>query len=145
MSDAHAHKHSLIPRVVVTVGETQDWLPELVARAKGLKVGNGFDPSTEMYALPCHVPRRARLTPLSGPLITPAAKERVERLVASCAAEGGNIALDGRGVVVPGYPDGNFVGPTILEADTTMECYQCVAAARPRVLTGTGRRSLGRC
>lgn len=35
---------------VVTVGDTQDWLPELIARAKDLKVGNGFDPSTEMYA-----------------------------------------------------------------------------------------------
>lgn len=60
----------------------------------------------------------------SGPLITPAAKERVERLIASCATDGGNIALDGRGVEVPGYPDGNFVGATILEADPTMECYQ---------------------
>mgnify|MGYP001564692305 FL=1 len=29
---------------VVTVGDTQDWLPELIERAKGLKVGNGFDP-----------------------------------------------------------------------------------------------------
>lgn len=34
--------------LVVTVGETQDWLPELVERAKGLKVGNGFDPEVEM-------------------------------------------------------------------------------------------------
>lgn len=93
----------------MTVGDTQDWLPELIERAKELKVGNGFDPSTEI-----------------GPLITPAAKERVERLIASCEKEGGRIALDGRGVTVPGYPDGNFVGATILEADTAMECYQCV-------------------
>lgn len=34
--------------VVVTVGDAQSWLPELIERAKGLKVGNGFDPSTEM-------------------------------------------------------------------------------------------------
>lgn len=34
--------------IVVTVGETQDWLPELVERAKALKVGNGFDPSVDM-------------------------------------------------------------------------------------------------
>lgn len=47
-------------------------------------------------------------------------------MIASCKSEGGNIALDGRGVSVPGYPDGNFVGATILEADTTMECYQYV-------------------
>ncbi|KAK4058383.1 hypothetical protein OIO90_000541 [Microbotryomycetes sp. JL221] len=91
---------------VVTVGETNDWLPELVERAKKLKVGNGFDPETEV-----------------GPLITPQAKERVERLIASCEKQGGKIALDGRGVKVPGYEKGNFVGPTILLADTSMDCY----------------------
>lgn len=93
--------------VLVTVGDTNDWLPDLVERAKGLKVGNGFDPETEV-----------------GPLITPAAKERVEGLITSCEQQGGNILLDGRGVVVPGFERGNFVGPTILEADTSMDCYQ---------------------
>lgn len=66
----------------------------------------------------------------SGPLITPQAKERVERLIASCEKQGGKIALDGRGVKVDGYPDGNFVGPTILLADTSMDCYQCVPSPR---------------
>ena len=93
--------------VLVTVGDTNDWLPDLVERAKGLKVGNGFDPETEV-----------------GPLITPAAKERVERLITSCEEQGGKILLDGRGVKVPGFEHGNFVGPTILEADTSMDCYQ---------------------
>lgn len=85
----------------------------------------------------------------SGPLITPAAKARVERLIASVEKEGGRIALDGRGVSVPGYPDGNFVGATILEADTTMECYQFVLLFLPSVEDGelmtlfclVGRRS----
>jgi len=62
------------------------------------------------------------------------AKERVERLIASCKTEGGNIALDGRGVVVPGYPEGNFVGATILEAETNMECYQCVNTSSSDVM-----------
>ncbi|GAA6063960.1 hypothetical protein JCM10212_004808 [Sporobolomyces blumeae] len=92
---------------LVTIGESNDWIPELVERARGLKVGNGFDPETEV-----------------GPLISPAAKERVESLIQSCADQGGNIALDGRGVKVQGYPKGNFVGPTILEATTDMDCYQ---------------------
>lgn len=35
----------------MTVGDTSAWLPELIERAKGLKVGNGFDPSTEMYVI----------------------------------------------------------------------------------------------
>ncbi|SCV74145.1 BQ2448_6577 [Microbotryum intermedium] len=95
--------------VLVTVGETEDWLPELIERAQKLKVGNGFDPEVDV-----------------GPLITPAAKQRVEGLIESCEKQGGKIALDGRGVKVPGYTNGNFVGPTILLADTSMDCYQCV-------------------
>ena len=63
----------------------------------------------------------------SGPLISPAAKDRVESLIQSCADQGGKIALDGRGVKVDGYPKGNFVGPTILEATTEMDCYQSVS------------------
>ncbi|GAA5869342.1 hypothetical protein JCM16303_000435 [Sporobolomyces ruberrimus] len=92
---------------LVTIGESNDWIPELVQRASQLKVGNGFDPETEV-----------------GPLISPAAKERVEKLIQSCADQGGKISLDGRGVKVEGYPKGNFVGPTILEATTEMDCYQ---------------------
>lgn len=60
---------------------------------------------------------------LSGPLISPAAKERVTGLIASADEEGGTIHLDGRGLQVADYPDGNFVGPTIIEASTKMRCY----------------------
>lgn len=62
----------------------------------------------------------------SGPLITPQAKKRVEELIQSCEDQGGKILLDGRNVKVPGFEEGNFVGPTILEATTDMDCYQCV-------------------
>ena len=34
---------------VVTIGESNDWIPDLVKRASQLKVGNGFDPETEVY------------------------------------------------------------------------------------------------
>ncbi|BGO90123.1 hypothetical protein NBRC10512v2_002170 [Rhodotorula toruloides] len=91
---------------LVAVGESQTWIDGLVERAKKLKVGNGFDPETEV-----------------GPLITPAAKERVESLIQSCADQGGKILLDGRGAKPKGYEKGNFVGPTILEATTDMDCY----------------------
>lgn len=33
---------------LVTVGESQNWIDGLVERAKVLKVGNGFDPETEV-------------------------------------------------------------------------------------------------
>lgn len=49
-----------------------------------------------------------------GPLISPRAKERAEALIASGVAAGARCALDGRGVKVPGYEKGNFVGPTLL-------------------------------
>lgn len=63
----------------------------------------------------------------SGPLISPYAKERVTRLIGSVAEEGGKIHLDGRGLVVPGYEKGNFVGPTVVEGLVTMQGYRCVA------------------
>lgn len=59
-------------------------------------------------------------------MISPAAKEKIERLIGSVATEGGKIHLDGRGVTVPGYEHGNFVGPTIVEGTVEMEAYKCV-------------------
>jgi len=42
------------------------------------------------------------------------AKARVEGLIAQGIEDGGKVVLDGRGVKVPGFEKGNFVGPTIL-------------------------------
>jgi len=80
----------------------------------------------------------------SGPLITPAAKERVEKLIQTCTDQGGKILLDGRGVKVDGYPNGNFVGPTILEATTDMDCYTCVPLVRSRARLERSRHVLTR-
>lgn len=57
-------------------------------------------------------------------MISPAAKARVTGLIDSVDKEGGKIHLDGRQIEVPGYPDGNFVGPTIVEATVDMRCYK---------------------
>ncbi len=70
------------------------------------------------------VPRHFR-----GPLISPHAKRRVESLIGSVEDDGGKIHLDGRKFVVKGYERGNFVGPTVVEAVTTMKAYKY---ARPR-------------
>lgn len=59
----------------------------------------------------------------SGPVISPAAKDRIIGLISSAEPEGGKIHLDGREIKVEAYPDGNFVGPTIIQANTTMKCY----------------------
>lgn len=42
-----------------------------------------------------------------------------------CGAQGAEAVLDGRGVKVPGYESGNFLGPTLLAGvKPHMECYQ---------------------
>lgn len=50
-----------------------------------------------------------------GPLISPAAKARVEHLIGTGVEEGASLILDGRGITVEGYEKGNFVGPTIFD------------------------------
>jgi malonate-semialdehyde dehydrogenase (acetylating) / methylmalonate-semialdehyde dehydrogenase len=72
-------------------------IPDLVAKTKALKVTGGAEPGADL-----------------GPMISPAAKERAENIIAQGIAKGATIALDGRGVVVKGYEKGNFLGPTIL-------------------------------
>ncbi|MXR37394.1 CoA-acylating methylmalonate-semialdehyde dehydrogenase [Craterilacuibacter sinensis] len=96
-----AGQRCMATSVAVLVGEAQQWLDELLSRAQTLKVGAGIN------------------NPDLGPLISPAAKARVENLIAEGVAEGATLRLDGRGVTVSGYPDGNFVGPTVLSDVTT--------------------------
>lgn len=82
--------------VVILVGQARQWVPELVAKARALKVNAGTQPGTDV-----------------GPLISRAARERVEGLIERGIADGATLELDGRNPVVPGYEKGNFVGPTI--------------------------------
>ncbi|KAF9822082.1 hypothetical protein IEO21_00076 [Rhodonia placenta] len=93
--------------VAVLVGNAQSWLPELCERAKKLVVSQGFEKGADL-----------------GPVISPAAKLRITGLIASAEEQGGVVVLDGRGLEVPGYPDGNWVGPTVIEATADMRCYK---------------------
>lgn len=38
--------------VALLVGEAQSWLPELIERAKKLKVNGGFEPGTDLSVYP---------------------------------------------------------------------------------------------
>lgn len=81
---------------------------DLVERAKKLCVNAGHVPGTDV-----------------GPVISPAAKDRILHLIQSGIDEGAECILDGRNINVPGYEKGNFVGPTILKNVTTnMKCYK---------------------
>lgn len=78
----------------------------------------------------------------SGPVISPQAKERIEAAIASVETQGGKILLDGRGCSVAEYPDGNFVGPTIVEVTTDMDAYKWVSISLWSMKLMTGMKSL---
>jgi malonate-semialdehyde dehydrogenase (acetylating)/methylmalonate-semialdehyde dehydrogenase len=60
-----------------------------------------------------------------GPMISPAARDRAVKLIDTGVAQGAKVLLDGRGIKVPGYPNGNWLGPTILaDVTTAMDCYK---------------------
>jgi malonate-semialdehyde dehydrogenase (acetylating) / methylmalonate-semialdehyde dehydrogenase len=82
------------------VSSTKDWVDDIVEQAQRLKVGGGFDPTTEI-----------------GPLISAELMTQVENIIEQ-AKEGVMLSLDGRGIVVDEFPAGNFVGPTVLSKVT---------------------------
>ena len=82
--------------VAVLVGDAQKWVPDLVAKAKSLKMGGGTEKGVDI-----------------GPVISCAAHDRVNSLIENGVADGATLALDGRNPTVPGYEKGNFIGPTV--------------------------------
>ncbi|MGY4492257.1 malonate-semialdehyde dehydrogenase (acetylating)/methylmalonate-semialdehyde dehydrogenase [Pseudomonas sp. TE3610] len=102
-----AGQRCMATSVAVLVGAAKQWLPELKALAQQLKVNAGSEPGTDV-----------------GPLISRQAKQRVLGLIDSGVKEGATLELDGREVKVPGFEQGNFVGPTLFSGVTTdMQIY----------------------
>jgi len=50
-----------------------------------------------------------------GPVISKAAKERIERYITEAEEAGAKVLVDGRGYVVPGKEGGYYVGPTLID------------------------------
>jgi malonate-semialdehyde dehydrogenase (acetylating) / methylmalonate-semialdehyde dehydrogenase len=96
-----AGQRCMATSVTVLVGEAQKWIPDIVAKAKGLKVNAGAEKNTDL-----------------GPVVSRNAKHRILGLVEDGIKEGAKLELDGRGIKVPGYEQGNFIGPTIFSAVT---------------------------
>jgi len=91
----------------IFVGDAKSWIPEIKSRAVGLKVGDGMNPDADL-----------------GPVITKESKERINNLIQSAVDEGAHLILDGRNPKVDGFPNGNFVGPTIIAGvKPHMKCY----------------------
>jgi malonate-semialdehyde dehydrogenase (acetylating) / methylmalonate-semialdehyde dehydrogenase len=96
-----AGQRCMATSVTVLVGEAQKWIPDIVAKAKTLKVNAGVEKNTDF-----------------GPVVSKTAKQRILGLVEDGIREGAKLELDGRAVKVPGYENGNFIGPTIFSAVT---------------------------
>jgi malonate-semialdehyde dehydrogenase (acetylating)/methylmalonate-semialdehyde dehydrogenase len=93
--------------VALFVGEAQEWIPDLVERAKKLTVGPGH------------------MNVDIGPVVSIANKQRIHSLIQAGVDSGAKLLLDGRNPKVPaGFESGNYVGATILDGVTPdMACY----------------------
>lgn len=94
-----AGQRCLAGSLVVGVGESYDPVRERVLdKAASLKVGCGLEEGVDM-----------------GPVISDAHKNRVAGFVEQGERDGARLLLDGRGVRVPGHPNGHWLGPTVFE------------------------------
>ncbi len=78
--------------VLVAIADTEEIIRRLVEGARALVPGRDY-----------------------GPVISRAAKERIEGAITEAEAEGAKVLVDGRGLSVPGLEEGFFVGPTIID------------------------------
>lgn len=92
----------------VFVGESCKWIPDLVEKARKLKVGPGWKPDTDI-----------------GPVISAASKQRILGLIESAKKQGAQVPLDGSNITVNGFENGNFVGATVISGvKPNMDCYK---------------------
>ena len=85
--------------VVLGVGGAYDEIrARMLDRASSMRLGYGLEEGADM-----------------GPVISAPHRTRVLEYVAAGAREGANVALDGREATVAEYPEGHWIGPTILE------------------------------
>jgi malonate-semialdehyde dehydrogenase (acetylating) / methylmalonate-semialdehyde dehydrogenase len=86
--------------VAVFVGESQKWIPDLVAKASKLRVGPGHSADTDI-----------------GPMISPVALQRAKDIIGKSAQQGAKLVLDGRSPknIPAGFEKGNWLGATILD------------------------------
>jgi malonate-semialdehyde dehydrogenase (acetylating)/methylmalonate-semialdehyde dehydrogenase len=92
----------------VAVGPSEDLVAAVAEKARAVRVGSGRDPDSEM-----------------GPVISGAARDRIVGLIGTGQSQGAQLTLDGRDLVVPGFEDGFFVGPTVIDqVSTSMDVYK---------------------
>lgn len=87
-----------LPVIVVQESIADKFTSLLKEKAVNLKVGCAYDPETKL-----------------GPVVSARHRDHICRWIEKGAEEGAKLVLDGRGVRVPGYEKGFFVGPTIFD------------------------------
>ena len=90
-----------LPVIVVQESIADKFVALLKKKAQALKIGCAYDPETQL-----------------GPVVNAKHKESVCNWIQKGIDEGAELVLDGRDVVVPGFENGFFVGPTILDKVT---------------------------
>ena len=94
-----AGQRCLANSLAITVGGASEILAEAMAEAARTRVvTDGLNENSQM-----------------GPVITPDSRSRIERLIDEADKEGARIVVDGRGGVVDGFENGNWVFPTLLD------------------------------
>ena len=94
--------------VAVFVGAAKEWIPELKEALAKVRPGL-WDDKAAGY----------------GPVISPAAKARVLKLIKQGIDEGAECLLDGSDFTVEGYESGNWIGPTMFnKVSTEMSIYK---------------------
>jgi len=95
-----AGQRCLAGSLAITVGSARaEFSDRIVDIAEKRVVGYGLEEKVQM-----------------GPVITQQSKSRIEELIGKGKKEGAKILVDGRGTTIPGYEQGSFVRPTILDA-----------------------------
>ncbi|MFY9718706.1 MAG: aldehyde dehydrogenase family protein [Candidatus Cybelea sp.] len=89
-------------RLVIERSLRDRFVERLVERAQKIRVGDGFDPQTEM-----------------GPIVSPLHRERVEAYIEAGVREGARLRCGGNRLGGP-LASGNFIAPTIFD-DTSRE------------------------
>ncbi|MCX2682504.1 CoA-acylating methylmalonate-semialdehyde dehydrogenase [Campylobacter sp. MIT 21-1685] len=103
-----AGQRCMATSVVIFVGEAKKFIKTLLDRLKSVKPGAYNDPKAAY-----------------GPLISNEALERVKKIIESGIEEGATLALDGRGITIEGYPNGNWLGPCVFtNVNTNMQIYK---------------------
>jgi malonate-semialdehyde dehydrogenase (acetylating)/methylmalonate-semialdehyde dehydrogenase len=87
-----------LPAVVAQEGIHDKLVERIVAHAKALKIGCAYDKTSKL-----------------GPVVTRKHMDRVLGWIDKGVKEGARLVLDGRGVKVPGFENGFFIGPTIFD------------------------------